>query len=490
MSDDDVKLTDLQPIDLLLEEGSEDELRSMRRRVAEDPQAALEFAETVALIERMRGARTEPGPAYATKLNAVIRRAERNQDPVPQRARWLLAAAAALLGFGVASWWDRADGAGEPEIIAALPATAAALTSTPAPLPVVVPTVTELAHRDAVEAMRRRFALESAPQLSEALMSAVAATRDPLDSWLDPTNALAVRRLDHELRRRPEIRRRALQSEGAMLAADQRVQRLAVDIATELTNGGLTPNRPVSEVALVVRALIAAGVRPGVVERAYVAGSSWLGERLPELGDEDRVSALSALVECAAIEGRPMPDVVAAGEGLIDSVMLVDEDTWGRRRPHLLSDRIASRVLGDAGHTLAILPALGVSAGRCDFVRRLMLGELRERRAAQGDGPDLLAAMLYGFGDLLSQRDRDAIVLQLRRWKPVRLAPDFTTVHQIAWGIEPGQSGFTRLQLELRQLVILPDPRRIEWRAGLCLCLASNYAAQRQQSLERFVGGW
>jgi hypothetical protein len=104
-------------------------------------------------------------------------------------------------------------------------------------------------------------------------------------------------------------------------------------------------------------------------------------------------------------------------------------------------------------------------------------------------GPELLAATLYGFGELLSDRDRDWLVLQLRRWKPALLAPDFVTIQQIAWGIEPGRSGFTRLQRELRQVVVLPAPAHLHERAAMCLGLASNYAAYRDESLARFSLG-
>lgn len=490
----------LQPIDLLLEQGTDDELRVMRSRVAEDPTLALEVADTIALLEQLRTVRTEPSVELPGKLYAIVRRAERTRRAPQPRLPLLLAAAAAsaALGFCLANWWYD-SGAAPASIglpVAELPRVPAAADANRA----AVPTAAELAHRDSLGAMRRRFELESADHLTAALDSAVHAERDPLNSWLAPRNALAIRRLDHELRTRPEIRQRALRSEGAMLAADARVQALADAIAEELTLGsplqvstgslrGAPTGVVARDVALGVRALIAAGVKPGVRQRAFLAGSRWLGERLPELVGEDRVSALAALVECAAIEGRPMPVVVSAGHDLVEGVLCANEDTWQRRRPYLLSHSVSNSAIGDAGHTLTLLPALGVDAVRCGFVRLLLLGELKERRDADVDGPDLLAAMIYGFGDLMSERERDALVLQLRRWKPARLAPDFVTVHQIAWGVEPGRSGFTRLQRELRQLVILPDPLELGPRAAMCMSLASNFAARRPQSLERFLHG-
>ncbi|MCA8975936.1 MAG: hypothetical protein KDC98_14535 [Planctomycetes bacterium] len=521
LADDRGNAADLQAIDLLLEQGTADELAALRGRIASDPTMALDMADTVTLLERLRTVRTDPSPGYAGKLYSVVLRAERRQPSPPRRLPWLLAAAAAAIAFGAATWLHGAcQDTGSTRVeFAALPAAAAsgsvgdaeslaaaeqqtaaeaepgaeamagAANGNAVPTN-VVPTTAELARLEAIDAMRRRFEIESATELTAALDSAVHAMRDPLDSWLSPRNSLAIRRLDHELRTHREIRLRALRSEGAMLAADERVQTLANAIAEELSLGGVADDRrSVREVAFAVRALIAAGVSPGVRQRAFTAASDWLCERLPSSFGDERILALAALVESSAVQGRPMPEIVAAGRSVIDAVMVADEDSWQRRRPYLLSGQVGNGILGDAGHALAMLPALGLDAGRCEFVRRLLLGELKQRCDVELDGPDRLAAMLYGFGDLLSDRERDGLVLQLRRWKPARLAPDYVTVHQIAWGIEPGRSGFTRLQRELRQLVILPDPEGLVARAGLCLSLASNFAAWRAESLERFVTG-
>ena len=61
-------------------------------------------------------------------------------------------------------------------------------------------------------------------------------------------------------------------------------------------------------------------------------------------------------------------------------------------------------------------------------------------------------------------------------WKPARLAPDFATVQQLAWGQTPGSRGYTRLQGELRQLTVLPSPSKLHESAAFCLCLATNFA--------------
>ncbi|MCA8953918.1 MAG: hypothetical protein KDE27_30690, partial [Planctomycetes bacterium] len=221
---------------------------------------------------------------------------------------------------------------------------------------------------------------------------------------------------------------------------------------------------------------------------ALATGTRLLAQRLPQMAGEERVQVLLALIEAAAVERLEIRGLKTAGDGFVDEILRVDEETWERRRPDLLTGRVAAASLGDAGRALALLPAFGVAADRSAFVRRLVLGQLRERRE-HDDRPEVLAAMLYGFGDLLSEPEVDRLVRELRRWKPAHLAPDFVTVQQIAWAVEPGRVGFTLLQRDLRSLVILPDPDGFGERAALCMCLATNYAAHRRESLERFVLG-
>ena len=79
-----------EPIDLLLEQGSEEELAAMRRAVASDPMRALELADTVEFVEAMRGLETEASPAFAGKLQDVALQADRfcrHHYEAPRR-RW------------------------------------------------------------------------------------------------------------------------------------------------------------------------------------------------------------------------------------------------------------------------------------------------------------------------------------------------------------------------------------------------------------------
>ncbi|MCA8953588.1 MAG: hypothetical protein KDE27_29015, partial [Planctomycetes bacterium] len=216
----------MQPIDLLLRQGEPAELEAFRDEIAADPLLALEVADTVALLERLRGLRVEPDPEFAGKLAGVVRRAARQLPPEPNRAApWLAAAAIAAVTFFTAAWFDPLRLHARPAaVVAATSSTAATAVAPSAALAVLdVPTTADIAHQDALGTMRRRFELERATELSAALENAIAAEQAgsaaALRRWLDPKNALAVLHLDHELRSRVDVRRAALVSEGAMLAA-------------------------------------------------------------------------------------------------------------------------------------------------------------------------------------------------------------------------------------------------------------------------------
>lgn len=486
-SDPDPQAIALQPIDLLLRQGTPEELTAMRSRVAADPLLALEVADTVTLLGRLREACTTSSPEFAGELFDLVRQAERR---LGRRARppilaWMATAAAAAALFATLALCDPLglrSGAPDRAEIAQAPGSDRRELS---PLP---PTPDEIAKQEAVELMRQRFSLENAECLQQALDTALAAPHDPLSAWLQPANTMAVLRLDHELRGQASVRAKALRSEGAMPAADERVQRLADDLAAELPALLADPEAQIDDVARGLRAMVAAGDGGAVRRSAIAAACRWLERLLPSTAGADRVLALTALIDGEAA-GYACPSIATVGKHFVDEIVLADEDIWRRRRPELLSPFAHPGTLGEAGRLLDLLPAFDVEADSCRLARQLLLGALQERRGADQDQPDVLAAIVYGFGDLLGPGEVDSLVRQLTRWKPARLAPDFDTVQQIAWGVEPGLVGFTRLQRELRQLVILPAPTGFAARAGFCLCLASSFAAGRLHALERFELG-
>ena len=97
----------LQPIDLLLQQGSADELAALRQRVADDPLLALEVADTVALVESFRQVEVTPSARYAAGLQDLVRRAELRLSPrrsTPRARDLLWVAAAAVLTWGALAW--------------------------------------------------------------------------------------------------------------------------------------------------------------------------------------------------------------------------------------------------------------------------------------------------------------------------------------------------------------------------------------------------
>ncbi len=475
----------LAPIDLLLGEGELCEQQQLRGAIGADPAAMFAMAETVALLERCREVRVEPGPSYAAKLAAAVARAERRLLPPPspwRGALWGLAAAAAA--FALLRVWDPLRRA-EPTVAVDGPAAASperAPADAEAPLPPVhLLDARAVAWQEELDAMRRRLERESSGYLREAFEAGIEARTDVLGSWLDPRNGLMLMRLDHERRGDPEHRREVLRSRGGILAADQRAQQLADAIAAELVEQLQRQDADDGAVAagavgLAVRALIAVGPDGAARARAVAAGSELLARRVVAANDVELVQCLAALVEVAAVTGEHRELVVRQGERLVQHVLHVDGENWSRRLPDLLGTRIAPGVLAEASRVLGRLPGFGVDAGRCAIVRQLLLAPLRERRARGEDTPQLVAALLYGSADLLLESERDALELQLRRWKPVRLAPDFASVHQFAWALEPDRVGYTRHQSELRQLTVCADPVELGPRAAFCLCLATGYA--------------
>lgn len=475
----------LAPIDLLLGEGSATEQIGLRAAIGSDPTAMFAMAETVALVERFRELRTDPSPAFGPKLADVVARAERRLLPPPSPwpgVLWGLAAAAVLFAV-LRLWHPLARSTPDVAFDVPVPAAPAAEPEPEAEAAPGVPVLDArlLAWRENVDTMRRRLDLEPSPHLREAFEAGLDTPTDALGSWLDPRNALMLMRLDHERRGDAGHRRDELARLGGMAAADERIQQLADVIALQLpellrARAGVAPGPDAEAVALGVRAVIAAGPAGAQREHALDAGGDWLAQRIVAAHGAELVWCLTGLVETSVITGAHRELASAHGERLLRTVLEVDAENWSRRLPDLLGTRVAPAVLAEASRVLGRLPLLGADGARCALVRQLLLGPLRERRAHGEDSPRLVAAMLYGSADLLPEAERAALELQLRRWQPVRLVPDYTTVQQYAWSLAPGRLGFTRHHAGLRQLAVLPDPGELGRRAALCMSLATGYA--------------
>lgn len=483
---------DWDPVDLLLEQGAPEELAEMRRAVATDPLRALEMADTVQLIEQFRTLRTEASPVLAGKLQSVVLQAGRAQHHrlAPRGLGWQLPTAFAAAA-GLTFWALCALGVAAPSVrsgkddLAFARVVATAERQRPAASSVDVSLESVLGPGDVdwqenVRSIQRRLEVEDGAYLRTALEAGLEGRGKDLSKWLDPANAVTMMRLGHELRASAALRTAALRDAGALPEVDRRVQTLAAGLARavpELISAEDSVANHLEDVSWAVRALIGAGAA-GEQRRALGQGGAWLAASLDDVYDERLVIALSSLVEVAAISGEHFDEVSEHGRRLIQEVLEADGETWRRRRPALLAGMVSPGILGDAGRLVARLPAFGVDADRCTLVRQLCLGQLREQRASGQDRPEVLAAMTYGYADLLNEagNEGDRLAWSLQRWKPARLAPDFVTVQQMAWSLAPGSRGHTRMQRELRQLSVMDAPVGLRDRAAFCLCLATNYA--------------
>jgi hypothetical protein len=417
--------------------------------------------------------RIEPGPRLPLAMHAVVRRAARHlqvRSPAPSAvgrtvALVLLAAAAFVVLALLDPLHLRRNAAGEFPLVSAPPPPAVG----PLAPAVAAETWSVVDHGLALAEL-----LPPGSKLHTACQRYSERTPgEQLADWLAPVNRLAVMRLDYELRASAEARRRALQQRGNLPDVDDRVRRLAADIADALTSGA---PMGIGEVALAVRALLASGryARNAV---ALHLGADRLVAALPGLQAGELASALAALGELAASTGLHLQQVREHGLRLLHETVDVDDLSWTRRRPRLLSSATPPAQVADAGRFLALGPAFGLPGDEVLLARLLLEAHLQERRDLRNEMPDLLTALVYGFGDLMEPGERQELEDRLRIWRPTSLVPDYVALQQLAWSRTPRQAGFARFQLELRRVSALPTPAAIGDRAALLLCLATNFAA-------------
>ncbi|MBL8752112.1 MAG: hypothetical protein JNK15_02320 [Planctomycetes bacterium] len=459
----------LQAIDLLLGEGSAAEQRELRARNQSDPTAMFAMADTVALVEALRQVQVEPSARYAGLLADVVQRAAHRVRPVRSFRGPLVALLAASVTFAVLWWFDPLHQAPAPGPDAPI-AQGGGKELAPGPVKATPPTLLD----DTVERLRRRLAFES-PHLQAAFDESLAGAPSSATQWLESRNALVELQQEHERNADPGVRQAALFDQGNLAAIDLRAQELARTIAARLVQ---SPERHrIAEHAAAVQALLAAG--PGDADRraAVDLGASWLASALPSLHGTDQVLALAALVEVAAVTGNHRELVAAEGQRFLLAMLEPDGDVWSRHLPEILGPKAAPAAIAEASRMLVRLPGLGGDEGRCHVVRKLMLGQLWDRKS-RGDGSaELSVAILFGSGDLLDQHKRTDLELLLRRWSAQSLVPDFVTVRQLLWAVPPGRLRFADLQRELRQLSTVAAPDDLQQLAAFCLCLATNYAA-------------
>ena len=470
----------LTPLELALGRGDAASQAEARASIAGDPEAALAMADAVMLVQQLRDLRTTPSRRYDRLLDGLVQRAAARVVPIERPWRRLaLAAAAGALVFAGLRWWDPlrceriAVGDGAPLVAAP----SRAMLSEPLATVPVVQEIDDVLFADTVDCMRRHLEGMPTPYLRDALEQGLRAA-PRLDRWLEPRNLLALAQVAHARRAEPLVRQGELARRGGLVDADHRAQQVADQVAV-LLQRALSAGQPlkVGAVSDAVQALVAAGPGGQARGEALAAGADWLAEGLPQWSGARLAVALAGLVDVAAASDRHVAVTAQQGSRLVDEVLQRDGQNWERSLPELVGSKVPSGVLGECAALLRRLPGFEVDAHRAGIVRQLVLGQLRSRRVPGRERPEVLAALLYGCRDLLEEAERDELELQVLRWKPVRLAPDFATVRQQVWGFEPGRRGFTRLQAERRGLAVLATPNELAAAAGLCLGLCADFAA-------------
>lgn len=514
MKDDEPRLT---APDFVLGEGSQSDRAALREALEADLAQVLEVAETRDLLERFREIAVEPTGRVEREMRRIWQHRLRIRRPSPRpwgpvvelrsAAAWrrslavgLRVAAVAVVSLGI-GWTAlallRPDAGGGARNVASQ----GDWSSTPvahAELPMIGRSAL-----DQVAATAAREALLPDPELRELLDADLlpvdapsfvesaerfAATPVPDDYFglMSAENVLAQLRAESHLRFSPAARDRARHATGVPDLED-RVQALAAVVAARVgdrldatgqVDGDLEPDA----IAFALRALVAAGSSLDVgPHRAAVAACR---DRLLDLlATADRIdlsagaraTALAALAELAVLgDADAVARVAIQGERVAREVLRGSGPTGGR--PGLLHWQTPVHQLADAGRLLWIAPAFGTHAGLAFRARLMIAAHLGERLrvGASSEQPALVAAQLYGFGDLIDRSEADR---RLSLWRPQLLLPDFVAMHHVAWSKYPVRPGWAEFQRQLRTLAGEPTPEGLKDASALLLSLCTNVAA-------------
>ena len=122
-----------------------------------------------------------------------------------------------------------------------------------------------------------------------------------------------------------------------------------------------------------------------------------------------------------------------------------------------------------------LAPAFGVHAGLAFKARILVAAHVDERLAQhrEEERPGLVAAHLYGFGDLIDREEADRM---LKLWRARFLVPDYVALHHLAWSKYPVRSGWAEFQFEMRAVAAMETPEKTADAAALLMALATSLA--------------
>ncbi len=452
-----------------------------------DPELARRTHEADAFLSRIR--RLEAPPAkdgFWLRVNCAVRRRLALRPPTAMpgpgwwRQAWRVACVAAVVlgATQLEEAWRRRGSAPSVEL-GSLPLPPIAAT------PRVAPPPTDDVEAF-VESMLPPPAWARGDEAFFARVDALSADEgaDAVLAWLGARNALDSLRLEFRQRFSRQDRQSMLVATGAQPARDDRVQWLAAEVARKLgaelnSASQMSPADPYA-VALGLRGLLAAGSSLAVGEHRLLvrAATDVLVARLADDPPEDVVaSLLAAITDVAVVSGgRESDSVRRQAERLARATC----DLGGVRRPTLLQRQTRLSSLADAGYVLRLAPAFGAPTALCARARRLVLAHLQERLDVSVERPDVIAAMLCGFGDLV---DVVALDVRLLLWNVRQLLPDYVVLLHYAWGQYPVRRGWANFQDDLRYLSTLPTPASLVDASALLMTLATNFAAPGSMDL-------
>lgn len=509
-SPDTAKLTDW-----LLGELSPQAAAHMARRLgrgevkAQDLELARELAEVQGLLDDLRQLRVEPSGRVPLAVRHAIHRRNLQAGRLPRQPLRLAefvsgmvqVAAVALVAFAGLSLGRWGFDQVEPDQVpkAHLAAVPQAMPLVPV-APVVVP------EPEPAPVHRQPSFIQSDPYFRQQYENFAAhAETPPFAVWCQANRDLAILRREFRQRFSADSRRRIILAGGGSRILEPRIQALAAEVAAKVDGQLAAAEVSVPQLTLALRALLAAGSTPrmGPHQATVRRCAEYLEQRVAGLQGGELASALAGLMDLAVVTGRRMETLVAEhSDRLTHSIFQAEtpvvaevteeaepapsahrSQSWRQdNRPSLLHWQTPAAQLADAGRVLQLAPAFGAEPKLTNWARTLLAAHLDERiNASSMERPDLLAAQLYGFADLV---DRAAIDRKLLLWRAQNLVPEhYVALHHLSWSQFPARPGWSRFQRELRMLSVQSTPEGTGDASALLLCLAMNYAAPGSSEL-------
>lgn len=481
-------------VDFVLGELDAKTARLHQRRLGEEPELAREAGEIRALIEDLRELDTEPSHTIPLRVRYALERRLRlrlrggmGRMYSPFSPRLVLAGVGQMISHGLqvaavalVVCYALLYLEGRLSPAAAVPApVAVAEMELPQPRPPVLPIPDEPVVPAQCSDVLPEF-VHDEPEFERQLRSLAREEDVPVsdfEAFVDATNKLFALRRESQVRVSPRQRQRAIREGGSSTSLDSRIQDLATEIAAKIDRRLAAQEATVMEVSLAVRALLAAGSCPdaGAHGDSVRRCARYLEERIGDLKGAQLASGLAGLMDLAVVTGKDLERLV--GEHVDRLAHAVFYAEGEKQRPSLLHWETPAASLADAGVVLRLAPAFGVNVVRAGRARRLLAAHVQERMAStRNERPDLVAALLYGFGDLVDRRELDH---KLLLWSPRRLVfpGHFVALHHVSWSQFPARRGWARFQDDLRAVSVMPTPEDVGDASALLLALAMNYAA-------------